>query len=46
MKVEILRDFVTGAGLQIPEQPKPLQAVPGDDVRLVCWMAVTPTAAE
>jgi hypothetical protein len=45
MKVENLRDFVNGAGLQVPEQPQPLRAVSSDDVRLVCWMAVAPEAS-
>jgi hypothetical protein len=43
-KVMALRDFATDAGLQRPEEAKPLDPVPLDAVRLVCWMAVTPSA--
>ena len=41
-KVSQLLEFITEAGLPIPEQPRPRTPVRRDDVRIVCWMAVTP----
>ncbi len=45
-KVNALRQFVTDTGLPIPEQAQPLPPVRIDDIRVVCWMAVTPAGAE
>jgi hypothetical protein len=41
-----LQEFVLEAGLPIPEQPKPLVPVRREDVRVVCWMAVSPAGPE
>jgi hypothetical protein len=41
-RVDALLGFVSETGLPIPEQPKPLPTVRRDDIRVVCWMAVTP----
>jgi hypothetical protein len=40
-KIKALAEFATEVGLSIPEQPKPLKAVRREDIRVVCWMAVT-----
>jgi len=40
-KVAAIDTFVTEAGLPIPEQAKPLRPVRLEDVRVVCWMAVS-----
>ena len=45
-RITALREYVTEIGLPIPEKPKPLAAVRRDDIRVVCWMAVTPKAGE
>jgi hypothetical protein len=45
-KVNDLLEFVTETGLPIPEQPEPLPAVRPDDIRVICWMAVTPALRE
>lgn len=44
-RVDALLEFVTEAGLPMPEQPKPLPSVRKDDIRVVCWMAVQPAAS-
>jgi hypothetical protein len=44
-KVDHLLGFVTEAGLPMPEQPEVLPSVRIDDIRVVCWMAVTPRPA-
>ena len=41
-KIKALAAFVAEVGLSIPEKPKPLKVVRKDDVRVVCWMAVSP----
>ncbi|CAB4791395.1 MAG: helicase [Actinobacteria bacterium] len=41
-KADKLLEYVTEAGLPIPERAKPLAPVRIEDVRLVCWMAVSP----
>jgi len=41
-KVTELHKFVTEKGLPLPERAQPLPPVRIDDVRVVCWMAVTP----
>jgi hypothetical protein len=41
-RVTALRTFVADAGLPIPEVAEPLPPVRPDDIRVVCWMAVTP----
>jgi hypothetical protein len=45
-RITALREYVTEIGLPIPEKPKPLAAVRRDDIRVVCWMAVTPKVGE
>ena len=45
-KVTSLRAFVTDTGLPIPERAQPLRWVRIEDVRVVCWMAVTPAVAQ
>ncbi len=40
-KVLALQKFVSDAGLPIPIPPQPLPSVRLDDIRVVCWMAVT-----
>ncbi|MFM8972559.1 MAG: hypothetical protein ACKOOG_07955 [Actinomycetota bacterium] len=44
-RVDELLAFVTETGLPIPEQPQPLPPVRRDDIRVVCWMAVSPNQA-
>jgi hypothetical protein len=41
-KVSALLDFVRKTGLPMPISPEPLPSVRLEDVRVVCWMAVTP----
>ena len=41
-RVQGLLDFVTESGISIPEQPKPLKPVRREDIRVVCWVAVSP----
>jgi hypothetical protein len=41
-RVEQLAEYVKAEGLPAPEPPQPLPRVDKGDVRLVCWMAVTP----
>ena len=41
-RVDDLLGFVTETGLPLPEQPTPLPAVRREDIRVICWMAVTP----
>ncbi len=36
-----LQAFVKEAGLQTPPPPEPLPTITRDDIRLVCWMAVS-----
>ena len=43
-KVGLLQRFVKDAGLPLPVKPEPLPAVRIDDIRVVCWMAVTAAA--
>ena len=38
-----LSEFVSEAGLEAPPPAEPLPVIERDDVRLVCWVAVTPT---
>lgn len=45
-RVDALHKFVTDTGLPIPEQVAPLSPVRRDDIRVVCWMAVTPAPRE
>lgn len=40
-KVKAIDRFVTDAGLQVPVQPEPLKPVRIEDIRVVCWMAVS-----
>jgi superfamily II DNA or RNA helicase len=40
-KVRALLDYVTEAGLPMPIPPQPLPPVRIEDVRVICWMAVT-----
>jgi hypothetical protein len=40
-KVTAIDTFVTEAGLPIPEQAKPLRPVRLEDIRVVCWMAIS-----
>lgn len=40
-KVNLLQKFVKDAGLPLPVKPEPLSPVRIDDIRVVCWMAVT-----
>ena len=40
-KVLALQKFVADAGLPIPIPPQPLPSVRLEDIRVVCWMAVT-----
>lgn len=40
-KVMLLQKFVKDTGLPLPIKPEPLPAVRIDDIRVVCWMAVT-----
>lgn len=40
-KVKTLQKFVRDSGLPTPTKPEPLPAVRIDDIRVVCWMAVT-----
>lgn len=44
-KVSALREFVTETGLPLPERPQPLPPVRIEDIRVVCWMAITPATA-
>lgn len=44
-KADKLLEFVTENGLPIPEAPQPLPPVRIDDIRVVCWMAVSPKPA-
>jgi hypothetical protein len=44
-KADKLLEFVTETGLPIPEAAKALPPVRIDDIRVVCWMAVSPAAA-
>lgn len=41
-KVVDLQDFVAEAGLQMPEEATPLDPIRPEDIRVVCWMAVSP----
>jgi hypothetical protein len=43
-KVTLLQKFVKDAGLPLPVRPEPLRSVRIDDIRVVCWMAVTAVA--
>jgi hypothetical protein len=43
-KVSLLQKFVRDAGLPLPVKPEPLRSVRIDDIRVVCWMAVTAAA--
>ena len=45
-KVTQLRKFVDDTGLPMPERAQPLPTVRIEDGRVVCWMAVTPAAAQ
>jgi hypothetical protein len=45
-KVVQLDELATDLGLQIPTAPQPLPSVRIDDIRVVCWMAVTPKIAD
>lgn len=45
VRVTRLQEYVTEIGLQIPEKPTALQPVRIEDIRVVCWMAVTPKLA-
>ena len=45
-KVTALREFVTETGLPIPLRAEPLPSVRIEDVRVVCWMAVSPAASQ
>jgi superfamily II DNA or RNA helicase len=45
-KVLMLQRFVKDSGLPLPVKPEPLPPVRIDDIRVVCWMAVTSTKAE
>ena len=40
-KVGLLQRFVKDAGLPLPVRPEPLRSVRIDDIRVVCWMAIT-----
>jgi hypothetical protein len=40
-KVLALQTFVAEAGLPIPVPPQPLSSVRLEDIRVICWMAVT-----
>lgn len=40
-RVERLQTLVKEAGLEAPPAPQPLPPIERDDIRLVCWMAVT-----
>jgi hypothetical protein len=42
VRIEALAEFVADAGLEPPPPAEPLPVIERDDVRLVCWMAVTP----
>ncbi len=42
-RIDELVEFVADAGLEPPEPAEPLPVIERDDVRLVCWMAVTPS---
>ena len=41
-RIDALIEFVADAGLEPPLPAEPLPVIDRDDVRLVCWMAVTP----
>ena len=41
-RIDQLVEFVSEAGIEAPPPPVPLQVIERDDVRLVCWMAVSP----
>ncbi|HET8929570.1 MAG TPA: hypothetical protein VFN21_02825, partial [Acidimicrobiales bacterium] len=43
-RVQDLSEYVRKEGLPVPENPEPLPPIDSDDIRLVCWMAVEPTA--
>jgi hypothetical protein len=45
-KVKAIAAFVSEVGLSIPEKPRPLKGIRKDDVRVVCWMAVSPSVDE
>jgi hypothetical protein len=40
-KVDQLQAFVKEAGLEAPPPPQPLPPIEHEDIRLVCWMAVS-----
>jgi len=40
-KIAAIDAFVTEAGLPVPEQAQPLRPVRLEDIRVVCWMAVS-----
>jgi hypothetical protein len=42
-RIEGLIEFVSEVGLEAPPPPIPLPVIEPDDVRLVCWMAVSAT---
>jgi hypothetical protein len=42
-KLEVLLEYVQSQGLQAPDPVKPLPAINADDIRVVCWMAVSQT---
>ncbi|MEJ7569326.1 MAG: hypothetical protein WKF41_13795 [Gaiellaceae bacterium] len=42
-RINELAVFVAEAGLEPPEPAEPLPVIQRDDVRLICWMTVTPT---
>ena len=44
-KIESLLEFVVANGLQKPEYGKPLPKVKIEEIRVVSWMAVSPSAA-
>jgi hypothetical protein len=42
-KIDSLHRFVKEQSLDVPVPPKPLLPIMLDDIKLVCWMAVTPS---
>lgn len=42
-KLRKLSDYVQGQGLKAPEPVKPLPVIQKDEIRVVCWMAVSNT---
>jgi hypothetical protein len=42
-KLVELQDYVVTQGLQAPDPVKPLPSIKPDDIRVVCWMAVSQT---